>query len=235
MLDPENREIGPWIRVCALQALTAAQIPEKDAIEITEAALASPDGFVRETALWALHRLQPVAAGRYGEDLKADPSPAVARLAARLRGAMEGDGAMLSTIEKILFLKSVDLFEQVPDEDVVWIAEVCEQQHFAAGERFIRQGDSGDCLYVTLAGEIDIIIDGVGKVATRGERSVNGEMAILSRSLRTASCVAATEVDALKIDRREFLELLREKPELGLGIIQVLVRRLDEVSRQAGR
>lgn len=101
------------------------------------------------------------------------------------------------------------------------------------GERFIVEGDPGDCLYVTVRGEVDIVVDGVGKVATRGERSVNGEMALLSSTARTASCVAATAVEALRIDRREFLELLRERPELGLGIIQVLARRLDEVSRKA--
>ena len=140
---------------------------------------------------------------------------------------------MLSTIEKILFLKSVALFERISDDDFVWISEMARYVHFEEGEQFITQGDPGDCLYIAVSGKIDIIVDGAGKVATLRERDVIGEMAILSGSPRTASCVAATEVTALKIVREPFLDLLRERPELALGIIQTLVKRLATSSRQA--
>ncbi|MHC4325681.1 MAG: cyclic nucleotide-binding domain-containing protein [Planctomycetota bacterium] len=140
---------------------------------------------------------------------------------------------MSSTIEKILFLKSVTLFERISDDDFVWISEMTRYVHFDEGEQFITQGDFGDCLYIAVSGEIDIMVDGTGKVATLRERDVIGEMSILSGSPRAASCVAATAVTALKIVREPFLDLLRERPELALGVIQTLVKRLDTSSRQA--
>ena len=53
---------------------------------------------------------------------------------------------MLSTIEKILFLKSVGLFARIPDDDLVWIAEVAEETHFDRGERFIVEYPQGVAL-----------------------------------------------------------------------------------------
>ncbi len=140
---------------------------------------------------------------------------------------------MLSTLEKILFLKSVDLFTLMSDEDFIWITDIAQYVHFGKGEQFIREGDPGDCLYIAVSGEIDVLVEDIGNVATCRERDVIGEMALLSGSPRTASCVAATEVTAIKITRDQFIELLREKPELALGIIQTLVHRLETRSKKA--
>jgi CRP-like cAMP-binding protein len=57
-------------------------------------------------------------------------------------------------------------------------------------------------------------------------------MAILAQSPRTANCIAVIDVTALKIEREQFVELLRIKPELALGIIQTLVQRLKKVSQK---
>jgi CRP/FNR family cyclic AMP-dependent transcriptional regulator len=58
----------------------------------------------------------------------------------------------LSTIERILFLKSADLFSQIASEDLVPVAHVAQEVHFSAGETFIRQGDAGECLYLIVHG-----------------------------------------------------------------------------------
>ncbi len=59
-----------------------------------------------------------------------------------------------------------------------------------------------------------------------------GEMAILSERPRSADCVAITDITALRIDRDTFWELLAERPPLALGVIKVLVRRLDEATQR---
>ncbi|UCH27611.1 MAG: Crp/Fnr family transcriptional regulator [Trueperaceae bacterium] len=135
---------------------------------------------------------------------------------------------MLSTIERVLFLKGADLFSNIDSEDLVPVAQVAEELHFEAGEAFIRQGELGDCLYLLVDGTVDIVIQGVGVVAQREPKSVIGEMAILSRQPRTADCIAKTDVTALKIGYHDFWELLAEKPPLALGVIKVLAQRLDE-------
>jgi CRP-like cAMP-binding protein len=134
----------------------------------------------------------------------------------------------LSTIERVMFLKAAELFNQIASEDLVPVAMVAQEVHFSAGETLIRQGDPGDCLYVIVDGEASINIRGVGVVATRKAKSSLGEMGIISRQPRSADCVALTDLTALRIDHDDFWELLAEKPPLALGVIKVLSQRLDE-------
>lgn len=134
----------------------------------------------------------------------------------------------LSTIERVLFLQGADLFSNIASEDLVPVAQVAKEVYFSAGKTFIAQGDLGDSLYLIVDGTASVEIRGVGQVATRGPKSIIGEMAIITRQPRSADCVATTEITALRIDHDEFWELLAEKPPLALGVIRVLAQRLDE-------
>ena len=100
---------------------------------------------------------------------------------------------MLSTVERVLFLKVADIFSAVASEDLVPVAMIAQEVHFSAGETFIRQGDLDDCLYAIVDGEVAIVVHGVGQVAVRRSRSAVGEMALLSSRPRSADCVALTE------------------------------------------
>ena len=134
----------------------------------------------------------------------------------------------LSTIEKILFLKSVPLFEQISSEDLTGVAQIVQPVQFEPGETFIRQGDEGDCLYIIVDGQVDVVIDGIGPVDHREAKGIIGETAILSDNPRNANCLAATEVVVLKLEREDFWELMGERPQIALGIIKVLVRQLND-------
>ncbi len=134
----------------------------------------------------------------------------------------------LSTIERVLFLRGVELFGEVHGAALIPVARVAREIHFDAGEPFIRQGDAGDSLYIIVDGEASVVIDEVGQVAQRGPKSIIGEMAIISRKPRSATCIAITDITALKVDFDDFWQLLEEQPELALGVIKVLARRVDE-------
>jgi CRP-like cAMP-binding protein len=60
---------------------------------------------------------------------------------------------------------------------------------------------------------------------------VFGEMAVLDSQPRSASVTVLKDAVLLKIGRDDFRDILQERPEIGMGIIQVLSRRL----RPAGR
>jgi CRP-like cAMP-binding protein len=134
----------------------------------------------------------------------------------------------LSTIERVLFLRGVELFVDVPGEVLLPVARLAQEVYFDAGDRFIRQGDVGDCLYIIVNGEASVMIQNVGEVARRGPRSIIGEMAIISRQPRSAHCDAQTDITALRVDHDDFWALLDEQPMLARGVINVLARRLDE-------
>lgn len=132
---------------------------------------------------------------------------------------------MLSTVEKVLFLKSVDLFSQIPGEDLANIALIATEEERDRGEEIFAEGEEGDALYLVLDGKVRVH-SADRLIAELGERECFGEMAILDASPRSATVSAVEETHLLKISREDFQDIVGERPEIAMGIIQVLTRRL---------
>jgi len=142
----------------------------------------------------------------------------------------QGGDMALSTIERVLLLKSADLFGQLSSEDLAPVAQQAQEVHFRAGEIFIHQDDPGDRMYVIVDGRASVIQRGVGEVGTRGPKSTIGEMAIIRCQPRSADCVALSDITALQIEHDDFWELMDERPVVAQGVIKVLAQRLDEAT-----
>ncbi len=142
-------------------------------------------------------------------------------------GVAQGPG--IGTVEKVLFLKSIDLFSQIPGEDLSQIALITDELQFDSGDEIVRQGDNGQTLFLIIAGKVRIHAEGVADdLAVLGERGVFGEMSLLDNEPRSASVTAMTDVVCLKIERDDFNEILAEKSEIAQGVIKVLTRRLRD-------
>jgi len=63
---------------------------------------------------------------------------------------------MITTVEKVLFLKSVDLFSQIPGEDLSQIALITIEEGREAGEDVVVEGEVGDALYIVLEGKVRV-------------------------------------------------------------------------------
>lgn len=132
---------------------------------------------------------------------------------------------MISTVEKVLFLKGVELFSQISGEDLSQIAQISDEVEFDQEQLIIREGDLGDSLFLIISGQVKVHIK-EREVAVLGDRQVFGEMALLDSEPRSASVTALTAVTVLRIQQEDFADILTEKAEIALGIIKVLSRRL---------
>ena len=139
---------------------------------------------------------------------------------------------MISTIERVLFLRSVPLFRTIGGEELAQVAQIAQEAYFAPGETFIRQGEAGDCLYVVIDGAVDVLVEGRLRVARVGAKGILGEMAVLTDAPRAASCTAADDTIALRIDRDDFWELMERQPAVALGVIREMSERLEEMHRR---
>jgi len=134
----------------------------------------------------------------------------------------------LSTIERVFLLQGSELFQQIPAQELVAIAQLCQEVTFKSGERLIQAGDDGDCLYILATGQVSIVVEGHGQVNLSKEGDVIGEMAIISNRPRAASCVALTDITALRINRLDFRSLMEENSTITLSVLEVIVNRLDD-------
>ncbi len=55
--------------------------------------------------------------------------------------------SMYSTLEKALILKSIDLFESIPSEELIRVAQIADEEQFETDSLLFKEGDFGDsCL-----------------------------------------------------------------------------------------
>jgi CRP/FNR family transcriptional regulator, cyclic AMP receptor protein len=127
-------------------------------------------------------------------------------------------------------LRQVPMFRDIDASRLKLLAFTSERVHFAAGQKLFSQGDVGDAAYVILDGSADVLLDspkGELKVAQLGRNALVGEMAVLADTPRSATIQAVGELIALRIDKRVFLELLSQFPQMSLAVMREIAQRLE--------
>jgi CRP-like cAMP-binding protein len=136
---------------------------------------------------------------------------------------------VLLTIERVVLLKRVSLFERTPDRVLAGLARTLVEEEFAAGTDLIVEGAVEDWLFVLIDGSVRVSRS--DRVVDLEAGQVVGELAVLEPEPRTATVTALTDVHAFRLRKVDFDEALRTRPEIAAGVIAELVRRLREARR----
>jgi len=140
----------------------------------------------------------------------------------------------LLLIEKVLVLKSLNLFKDTPENILADLAPLMKEIQYEQGIEIFKEGETGDCMYIIQQGNIKIH-KGNTTLAILKEKEVFGELSLLDADTRSASATADTDCILYKIDQEPFYELMDERPEVAKGFIKILCQRLrtmNEKSRQ---
>jgi CRP/FNR family transcriptional regulator, cyclic AMP receptor protein len=99
------------------------------------------------------------------------------------------------------------------------------------------KGDPGSSLFAIYQGAVRITVpsvDGHDAVFNLiGKGDIFGEMALLDGRPRSADAVAITDCELFVIERRDFLPLVREEPEIALKLIEILCAKVRQTTEQA--
>ena len=101
------------------------------------------------------------------------------------------------------------------------------------GDVIVRQGESGDCMFVVQAGQVEVLREQDDKpvrLAVRGEGDFFGEMSLVEREVRSATVRALGDARILTIDQRTFLRRVHEDPSLAYRILQRMSQLVRELS-----
>lgn len=135
----------------------------------------------------------------------------------------------------ISLLKETILFQNVSDDKISKILNICKQVTFPKDTVIMKEGDFGDTMYIILDGTVEVlktlVLEGIdmdedenigNKVFTKlnsEHHSVFGEISLLENSKRTATVTALSDCIFYEINRDDFLRLADDDPELGYRVL----------------
>lgn len=141
----------------------------------------------------------------------------------------------MSLQTEVELLRRVPLFANIDTSRLKLLAFTSERLAFDAGAVLFREGDRGDSAYLILNGKVDVAVNspkGEVVVAHVSANNIVGEMALLCEMPRTATLVAIEPLDTLKIKKDQFLQMLRDIPQMPLEIMRELAVRLNNVNKE---
>ncbi len=205
LADNARPGASTWLQACILH--TIGTLHSVALLDCVRSAVASTDLLVAETARWAEQRLN--------HDRN-----------------HEGVIAMSSTIEKVLILRTVDIFQSLSDEDLVDIARRVEEVEVSAGERIITEGELGTALYIVVHGAVRVH-RGNATITVLGASEIFGELTALDPEPRSADVTAEEEAVLFKLEHQDLDDIMASDLEVSRSVIKMLCRRVRASTARA--
>jgi len=135
-------------------------------------------------------------------------------------------------------LRKVPLFAGLPETELVAFAELVRERSYPKGSVILFEDDPGDALYLVATGQVKVVLIGEdGReviLSVLGEGSFFGEMALIDDQPRSAHVIAMTDATVLMLRREDFQARLRRSPEIAIGLLRELSRRLRRADEKIG-
>jgi len=142
----------------------------------------------------------------------------------------------ISIPDQILYLRKIRIFQGLSVSELAAVASVTEMVVYPTGEIVIKEGDSGDTMYLIIKGEVAVLeTQGVNneiEIDRIGAGDYFGEMALLDDIARSATIRTRQESHMLVLHKLEFTEIVREYPQIALQISKELSRRLRKLKEK---
>lgn len=129
--------------------------------------------------------------------------------------------------DRVALLKSLELFDQYPEERLRALAGYLEPLSFPDGAEVFKEGTDGDGLYFIVSGRVRVAkrLGGGGEkdLASLGPGDCLGEMALLDAVKRSASAYASGATELLRLKRDDLQRWLQADPSLAMQFFAELV------------
>jgi CRP/FNR family transcriptional regulator, cyclic AMP receptor protein len=133
------------------------------------------------------------------------------------------------------FLRDFPFFEHLDDEHITEISKLCSTRVYKKGESIFFEGDEGDELFLVISGVIQIYQNNNSRdviFSIFREGDFFGEMALLQNErVRSASARTIEKSTLCLLKKRDFIPLLKSKPEIMIGILETTLDRLRDANK----
>ena len=138
---------------------------------------------------------------------------------------------MLTIIEKVIFLQNVDLFSEVPTEQLAALATIAEEVTYLKGDIVYKENDHSDALYIILQGKVQMKRK-TQKITLAESGETFGTWALFDDEPRMVTAEVEEDSHLLQIFQDDFLDLLSDHIQITQGVLKLIVRRLRSLAEK---
>jgi MFS superfamily sulfate permease-like transporter len=136
-------------------------------------------------------------------------------------------GAQSGAIE----LAQHDFLRGLSGDDCQVLASLLQKKAFAKGTLLATEGEAGDRMWLIGKGSVDIRLQvsdarGSRRIASLATGTTVGEMALVENAARSASIIAAENVECWVLDRATYETIMRDHPQIGTRLLTNLFREM---------
>jgi CRP/FNR family cyclic AMP-dependent transcriptional regulator len=115
-------------------------------------------------------------------------------------------------------LTIINLFQNDPNRDT-----------YSAGQTIFFEGESGNVMYGVVEGEVEITLRGK-HLDTIEAGGIFGELALVDDSPRSATAVAKTNCQVVRISEERFAFLVEQTPYFAVEVMRIMADRIRKAN-----
>jgi len=140
---------------------------------------------------------------------------------------------MLTTVEKVIFLQDIDIFESTTTENLAHIAVITDEVEFKKDQVIFKEGEFSDALYLVIDGQIRLERENKLVMIAKA-KDVFGTWALFDDEPRIVTATTLKDTHLLKIDKEDFVDLLADHVQITQGILKTMAKRLRGLMARVG-
>ena len=125
-------------------------------------------------------------------------------------------------------LEYTAIFSQCSKRELKLVAKLAKTRMLRAGTELIKEGETGDSMFVMISGHAKVSRDG-RKLADISAGGVVGELAVFSKEPRNATVTLSTDAEVATINRRDVYRLVEDAPGFARKLLEAMANRIRDL------
>ncbi|NEN92250.1 MAG: Crp/Fnr family transcriptional regulator [Okeania sp. SIO3H1] len=138
---------------------------------------------------------------------------------------------MLTSVERLLFIRAVPIFRELRDDFLVRLASVMDELSFPNSHSIFTEGQEGRSLYIVVSGKVRVHLAD-RELARLEQGACFGEMSLFDAEPRSASVTTLENCECLMLTQMQLYDAIDETPDIAINIIRLLSRRIRELNQK---
>jgi CRP/FNR family cyclic AMP-dependent transcriptional regulator len=138
---------------------------------------------------------------------------------------------MLNSVDRLLFVRGVPIFQELRDDFLVRLASIMDELSFPPEHTIFTKGEEGRSLYILVSGRVKVHI-GDRILARLDQGACFGEMSVFDAEPRSASITTLEACECLTLTQQQLYEAIDETPGIAINIIRLLSRRIRKLNQK---